>query len=210
MFAAPVPPPPKPAPQPKPVVQEEVKPPPTPPVEPINPFADWAYTGTIRMGEQTIALLENTKTKEGQYVRPGDTIMGAEVTVVTDQMVTLSAAGKPNMIAKSDNITVTQLDKSAPFLTSGGQPGQPGQPQPGQPGMPPGGFPGGRGGRGGMPPTMTPQGGQVILPNGRVLTPDQAQRRTEFLNRRFNRGQNGNDNGRSFDFGERRGRNRDR
>lgn len=191
MFAPPPPPPPRPAPAPKP--KPEVKPPPAPRVDvaPVNPFEDWSYTGTIRMGEETMALLENSKTKEGQYVRAGDRVMGAEVSAVTDQTVTLRSAGKPYTIAKSDNITVTPLDKSAPYLTSGGQPGAPGMP-----GMPQGGP--GNPMPGGMPPTVTPPtGGQVILPNGRVLTPEQAQRRADFLNRRFNGGFNGG----GFNFG---------
>ena len=73
----------------------------------------WAYTGTITQGDQTIALLENTQTKEGQFLKVGDRLMGAQVKSVTDQMVTLEASGKPRMLAKSDNITVTPLDRSA-------------------------------------------------------------------------------------------------
>lgn len=101
---------------PKPVV---TTPTPVAPVEPLNPFADWSYTGTITMGDQRMALLENTKTKEGQYLTAGQTFLGAQVESITDQMITLRSAEKPYMLAKSDTITVTPLDRSAPFLSSG-------------------------------------------------------------------------------------------
>lgn len=118
--------------------------PPVVPVVPINPFADWSYTGTIRSGEQVTALLENMQTKEGQYVRKGETFLGAQVSDINEQRILLRAAGKPISLAKSDNITIVPLDKNAPFLNSG----QPGQPLPGQPGTtgmygvpPPGSMP---------------------------------------------------------------------
>lgn len=198
MFGAPVPPPPKPVTLPPPRVET---PPPAPPVvvAPVDPFADWAYTGTIRMGEETIALLENTKTKEGQYVKAGDRFLGTEVTAVSDQEVSVGGTANPSRIAKSDSITVTQLDKSAPFLAGGGQPGQPGQP-----GMP-GGMPGQPGGRPGMPNFQMPgQNGTITLPNGRTFNPQDMERmRQQFLDNRFNRGRGGNNdggNGGGFNF----------
>lgn len=137
MFSAPQPPAPR---TPKVRVvhrKPPVKPPPTPKVMPIeiNPFADWSYTGTIKFGNQIMALLENTKTHEGQYLTVGQSFLGAQVEAITDQMVTLRVAGRPYMVAKSDTITTTPLDKGA----GGGQPGGPGMPSPGvpQPGMPP-------------------------------------------------------------------------
>jgi hypothetical protein len=172
LFTAPQPPPPPP---PKPVKVEPPKPAPIVPVIPINPFADWAYTGTVHMGDMTMALLENTKTKEGQYLKVGEQFLGAQVSLITDQQVSLSSGGKPYMLAKSDNMTLTPLDKSAAYLTA--QPA----PAPGQPGaMPPGGAPG-----------MAPGGDMVTLPNGRTLTPDQAARRARRMNRMFNGGGGG-------------------
>lgn len=102
------------------------KPAPTPvvPVEPVNPFVDWSYTGTIRMGDQMMALIENTKTHEGQYVTVGQSFLSAQVENITDQMVSLRSEGKPYMVAKSDTITVVPLDKSA-TITEVSQP-QPG------------------------------------------------------------------------------------
>lgn len=176
LFTAPQPPEPKPAPVKKAVEAPKPKPVLSIPVAPINPFAGWTYTGTVRMGDQTMALLENAQTKDGQYVKVGDSFLGAQVTAVSDQMVTLTSGGKPNTLVKSDNITVTPLSSSAPVLSapSPGQPGMPGMP--GQPQMP------------GQPAFVAPPGGNmpnVILPNGRMLTPDQAARRARRLNRQF-------------------------
>jgi hypothetical protein len=185
MFGAPVPPPPKPVVQ-KPIVVKKPEPAPKIEVPPINPFADWAYTGTIRMGEQTMALLENTKTKEGQYVKVGERFLGTEITAISDQEVTIGGGTTANRIAKSDTITVTALDKPAPFLSGGGQPGMPGQPG-GAPAMP-----------------MPPPGGQVITPGGRVFNQgNMEQFRQQMMDRRFNRGLNGGGNGGGFDFGGR-------
>ncbi|HZP83753.1 MAG TPA: hypothetical protein VFB21_19080 [Chthonomonadaceae bacterium] len=174
LFSAPQPPTP---PKPKPAPAKPAPPPVVVPVAPVNPFADWAYTGTVTMDDTKMALLENTKTKEGRYVKVGEDFIGAKVGDITDQMVTLQSAGKPWQLAKSDNITVTPLDKSAAFLTAApaGQPGQPG-PQPGQPGQPQTGVNGNN---------------TFILPNGRVLNGRQWRRRNRNLDNNFDRGSRG-------------------
>jgi hypothetical protein len=184
MFNAPQPPAPKPVVVKKPVIKVE-KPPQTvvlPPVLPeINPFQDWAYTGVIKMGETRMALLENTKTKEGQYVKEGETILGSQVTSITDQSITLAAAGSsPRTLAKSETITVTPLNANAPYM-SGGQPGQ----------MPPGGMPQPMSGGAPMPMPMqnfNGNAGTVTLPNGRVLSTGQAERRNQWMNNNFRGG----------------------
>jgi hypothetical protein len=96
---------------PKPTVA--VAPVKAPVVVPASPFADWAYTGTVTMGDQTYALLENSKTKEGEYIKTGDSFRGAQASSVNDQMVTLIADGKPVTLAKSQNYSVVPLDKDA-------------------------------------------------------------------------------------------------
>jgi hypothetical protein len=124
-----------PPPPPPPVVKAVVTKPTVSPVkvEVINPFAEWAYTGTVTVGDKMEALLENNKTKEGRYVSVGDYVFGAKVSAVSDQSVTLLSDGKPTELARSDNITVTPLDKSAAYLTPSQQPDQSGQPgAPGQ------------------------------------------------------------------------------
>ncbi len=181
MFSAPQPPPP-PKEKPTPVIM-----PPQPPksayIPPIalvvvNPFADWVYTGTVTMGEVKLALIENTKSKEGQYLKQGESFLGAQVSQVTDQMVTFTVGIKPYLLAKSDTINVVQLDRSAPYL--GGAPPPPGAP----PGSPPPGMntpnfpPPGIGIPAGGPPPMMiktesrsfplPEGGVPLL-NGLII-----------------------------------------
>lgn len=167
---------PPPPPKPKPIVVPKPQPPPPPP--PVNPFADWSYTGAVTAGDQRMALIENTKTKEGEYVKAGESFQGAQVVSVTDQMVTLSMNGKPSMLAKSDNMELTPM-QGAPAASPAGSPPA-GAPPPGAPPMP-----------GGMPPGLTHGGADLraglrtILPNGQVLSPRQAMRRSGRLNRTF-------------------------
>ena len=133
MFSAPQPPPPE---KPKPI--PVVPPPPPPkivvpiivPVE-INPFADWIYTGTVTIGEMKMALIENSKTREGHYLKLGEMFQGAQVSQVTDQMVSFMAGPKPYLLAKSDNVNLVPLDRNAGApITPTGQPGQPAAPAP--------------------------------------------------------------------------------
>ncbi len=174
MFSSPQPPLPKSAALPVPPAPKVTRPKPVVvPVAPVNPFADWAYTGTVRVGDNRVALLENSKTKEGEYVRPGDTFMGANVASVTDQMVVITSAGKTAQLAKSDNVTVTPLDKSATALAPPA-----GTPPPGAPGPVVTGAPG--------QPAAGPAPGQIVLPNGMVIPADRAQRWQQRMNRRFN------------------------
>lgn len=169
---------------PKVAAKPEIKPVPIK-VPEINPFAEWTYTGTIVMGDQTIALLENKKTSEGNFVKVGDTISsvnGAQVQSVTSDMVTLNIGKKPYMLSKSDTINITPLDRSAaPLSTQPQQPGaqQPGQPMQAVPQFTPGQFTPGQGGRG---------GGRGFGRNSGVqLTPEQIQQfRAQRLNTNFN------------------------
>ena len=128
MFSAPQPPPPE---KPKPVPVVPAPPPPKivvpiiVPVE-INPFADWVYTGTVTIGAVKMALIENTKTREGHYLKQGETFQGAQVAQVTDQMVSFTAGVKPYLLAKSDNINLVPLDRNAGApITTTGQPAPP-------------------------------------------------------------------------------------
>lgn len=195
MFSAPQPPRAKPT--PPPVLVKPPKPlKPLPPfqifVAPINPFADWSYTGTVHMGDITMALLENTKTKEGQYVKSGDKFMGAEVQSINDQMVTLTNGGKPSMLAKADTMIITPLSQNA----TGQNPAQ-GGPQNGQPG--------------GQPQNMPPMGDSnqpsITLPNGRVLSGDRATRYQQRLDRGFGGNGGGNGGNGGGNGGRRRGGN---
>lgn len=176
MFSAPQPPAPKPPPAEKPrtVVVPPVK---------VDPWATWSYNGTVTVGEEKMALLENTQTKEGQWVHPGDNFMGAKIDKITDQMVTLTSAGKPHMLAKADTIVITPLDRSASYLT----PQQPQQPSAAQQltqalsqviGQAAGG-------------NQRQSGPSIMLPNGQILQGGRAQRYQQFMNNRFNGGGGG-------------------
>lgn len=173
LFSAPQPPP---IAKPRAVVVKPVPPPPriiVPEVKPVevNPFADWSYTGTVTVGETKMALIENSKTREGRYLKQGEEFQGAQVSQVTDQMVTMTAGTKPYLLAKSDNINIVPLDKSAPYLSGGAQPGQPVPPPPGGASTPQG--------------VLTTPGVSVALPNGTVLIGNRATRYNTRMNRKF-------------------------
>lgn len=128
MFSAPQPPPPE---KPKPIPVVPLPPPPKivvpviVPVE-INPFTDWVYTGTVTIGETKMALIENSKTREGHYLKLGEIFQGAQVSQVTDQMVSFMAGPKPYLLAKSDNVNLVPLDRNAGApITPTGQPAPP-------------------------------------------------------------------------------------
>ena len=181
MFSAPQPPKlqkPKEAPIPKPV---KVIVPPLQPQFVPNPLADWTYAGSVTIGDKVMALLENRQTKEGQYVLAGQSFLGiAQVQSVTDQLVTLVSAGKPTILAKSDAINLTPLSANAAYLNGSGP--QAAQGQPPAPGAPPG-------------QAVGSGGAGMNLPNGRVLTPEQAARFNGRMNRRFNGGGRGGTRG---------------
>jgi hypothetical protein len=183
-------------PEPKPAIEVKPEkpvlplPPPTTPVI-VDPFADYAYTGTVNMGGQMVALIENTKTREGQYYKQGDSFLGGTISEITDRGVSINVAGTPKTLAKTDNFKLTPLDKSAPFLQ--------GQPQPGAPGAPgaPGGAPAmtpGAGGPGGMPGmgNMSPERQQRMQQFMQNMTPEQRQQmQNRWMNRSFEGGRGG-------------------
>ncbi|HZT42066.1 MAG TPA: hypothetical protein VFA07_07745 [Chthonomonadaceae bacterium] len=165
LFSEPLPPEPKPVAPPKPVILPPPDPEPSIVPAPVDPFVDWSYDGTVKMGDKVMALLENKKTKEGQYVQTGDTFLDARVENVTEQTVSLNAAGKPYTISKTDSITVVPLDKSAEYLSeNGGQPGGPPQVPPPATNMPQPGMWGGWQGMGRMGgfQNMNPQQRQMM------------------------------------------------
>lgn len=162
----------------------------TPPApEVIDPFADYAYTGTVVMGDEYVALVENAKTKEGTYLRRGDQFMGGTVGEITDKGLTVMVAGSPRTLNKTDEFKLTPLDKDAAFRTqTPGAPGQPGMPGMGGPfGMP--GMPGGGMGFPGMQ-NLPPDVQQRIQQRFQGMSPEQMQQmRNRFMNRSFEGGQ---------------------
>ncbi len=154
----------------------------------VNPFADFAYTGTVNAGGEMIALVENVKTKEGQYLKQGDGFMGGKITDIGERTVTIDVAGKKETLAKSDDFKLTPLDKSAPYLTAAPQQaGAPGA-VPGAPGAP-GTMPGG------MPPwmaNMPPDAQKRMQDRINSMTPEQRQKMQDRMqNRAFNGGGGG-------------------
>ncbi len=145
-----------------------------PPPPPVNPFQDWSYTGAIKMGETRMALLENTKTKEGQIVKEGEAFLGSQVGTITDLSITMTTGGKPQTLAKSDTINVTPLSANAAFLNNGGQPGAP----------PPGGMPPNMGG---MQPQMNVMP-QMMMQGNAQQQADRAARRNQWMNNNFRGG----------------------
>jgi hypothetical protein len=175
MFSAPQPPKPKDEPASKAarVIVPQIKP------VPINPFADWSYAGTVTAGDKKMALLENRTSKEGVYVRDGQTFMGAQVKSVTDQMVTVVAVGKPYRLAKSDEIDITPLNASAGYLTA--QPQQVANTDQAAASAQ----------KLLLDMAAQAQAAGMVLPNGRVLSAGQAARFNNRMNGRFNGGPGG-------------------
>ncbi|MBM3495245.1 MAG: hypothetical protein FJX72_13125 [Armatimonadetes bacterium] len=165
--------------------------PPAPAPVVIDPFADYAYTGTVTMGEEHVALIENAKTKEGMYVRRGDQFLGGTVSEISDKGVTVSVAGSAKTLYKTEEYKLTPLDKDASFRAPAQGPGGPGMPGMGGPfgmggGMP--GMPGGGMGPAGMQ-ALSPEMQQRIQQRFQGMSPEQMQNmRNRFMNRSFEGG----------------------
>lgn len=156
------------------------------PPAPVNPFADWVYVGTVLVRGQTYALVQNNQTKEGQYLKVGDLFLGDQVASISDQMLTLKAGGKSEILPKNQNYTLVPLDKSASYLGSGttATPSTPASKKeaPNNNQTPPTVAPGTLPAPFGM--HVLPNG-NIQLRNGRVITQQQfQQRRARFMQRR--------------------------
>src|SRR5438552_13751814 len=92
---------------------EPAKPPAPPPAPPavVNPFAEYVYTGTMESNGQQIALVENTKTREGQFLKVGDPFVGGTVAQISQRTVTINVAGSNQFLSKTDDFKLTPLDK---------------------------------------------------------------------------------------------------
>jgi len=158
----------------------------------VDPFADYTYTGTMQVGGQLVALVENNKTKEGLFLKPGDSLVGGKVTAINDRMVTLDVMGTPKMLAKTDDFKLTPLDKSAAFMTQKAE-----AQVAGQPGMTmtldaKGAAPAGMPGMENLPDNIR----QRIEQRMQSMTPDQrASFQNRMMNRSFERGTTGGSGG---------------
>ncbi|MCW3053341.1 MAG: hypothetical protein JWN14_2511, partial [Chthonomonadales bacterium] len=83
------------------------------PAVPIDPFAQVVYTGTVTIGDEKQALLENQRTKEGWYLHQGDPFMGAKIVRIDDSAVTLNVHGQMRRIPKSNVYNLVPLDAQA-------------------------------------------------------------------------------------------------
>jgi len=84
-----------------------------PALPPIDPFAQVVYTGTVTIGDEKQALLENQRTKEGWYLHQGDAFMGAKIVRIEDNAITLNVHGQMRRIPKSNVYNLVPLDAQA-------------------------------------------------------------------------------------------------
>ena len=103
---------------------------------PPDPLKDWTYVGTVAIGPDVYAVVENKASKQGRYVRVGENFEGAVVEQIGQSAILVSLAGASRTLTKSSTFNATPLNASAP----GGGTGAPGGP--GTPGGPPGARPG--------------------------------------------------------------------
>lgn len=162
--------------------------------EKIDPFNDYAYSGTVTMDGESVALVENSKTREGLFLKKGETFLGGTVGEITDRSLKVTIAGVERMMAKTDNFKLTPLDKSAAYLTPAA---------PGAPGGAPGAMPPGMPGLGGVTPAPGAMMGFQGMGGGgdfmnrmrqrfESMTPEQREEaRNRFMNRSFERGSDG-------------------
>lgn len=143
----------KPAAEKKPDAAPPAAPPKAP--EPPDPLKDWVYSGTVAIGGDVYAVLENKSSKQGRYLEAGDTLEGATIESVAQGELALTLNGAPRTLAKSSAFNATPLNAGG----GGGQP-NPGGSAPGQPGSP--GGPGGPAGP--MPAGGAPAGGRASRP----------------------------------------------
>lgn len=133
--------------------QPEVKKPDAAPVaappkapEAPDPLKDWVYSGTVAIGDDVYAVLENKTTKQGRYLKQGENLEGATIEGIAQDQLSVTLNGAPRTLAKSTAFGATPLSAAgggggaAP--APGGSPGQPGGSPPGMP-MPPGARPAG-------------------------------------------------------------------
>jgi hypothetical protein len=135
--------------------------------QPPDPLKDWAYTGTVAIGDDVYAVLENKTAKRGEYVKVGGAFEGAIVQHIAQGEISVALGGQTRSLPKSGAFNPTPLNASAPTGPApGGSPGPPGAPAgvPGRPSPP---------GPGAPVPGPTPPGGAVV-PAGAVPVPPAA------------------------------------
>ena len=146
---------------------------------PIDPFADWNYTGTATIGDDKIAILENVDTHDGVLLHVGDKFLGTKVSDISGSLLTFGKGATSKSLFVSMNTSYIPLSASASFLTAKPEkPANPGDLQAKLLSL--------MVGKGATAATMG--GPSVTLPNGKVLSGTALDR----YNRRLNRGWNSN------------------
>ncbi len=127
----------------------------------------WIYTGMVEVDGQKMALLENTSTKLGVYVKQGDAWKKSHLSSVAVE--SLIFVGEDGVSQTVYRFNPNVAPKNKPLVDSGGR-------APGGPGQVPGGGPGGPNG---IPGVANPSarfsnpgggpgggGGQIVLDGG--------------------------------------------
>lgn len=132
---------------------------PATPAAPPDPLKDWAYVGTVAIGPDVYAVVENKASKQGYYLKVGDSFEGATVEQIGQAEVLVTLAGASRFLSKSSAFNATPLNAAA---APGGAPG----------GVPGGAGPGGK--PGGPAPGAPPQPGTRPAPAGPKAAPQAA------------------------------------
>ena len=83
----------------------------------VNGESTWFFTGTTTFDGVTMALIENTATGEGQYLRIGESLLGATVIDIARTSVTLAGPGgeSKRLILLENRPIVEETANHAPF-----------------------------------------------------------------------------------------------
>ena len=159
MFSEPV------APAPKDVTPPISKP--VPPA-PVDPLAEWSFTGSAKVNDVTYGIVENTSTHDSVMLKAGDDFEGFKVDSIDTQFVMLTLGKEAKSMMVSMNYSYVPLSKSAAFLSA-----SPGAAQGMDPNMAK---------MAAMAAGMGATGQSITLPNGTQLDGARAQRYMNRLN----------------------------
>jgi len=94
----------------------------------VDPLADWSFTGSAKIGDDTYVIIENSTTHDGVMKRIGDDFEGYKIDSVDSKFLTLLMGKEPKILPVSMNTNYTPLSKSAAYLSA--TPAQGGAAQP--------------------------------------------------------------------------------
>ncbi len=88
------------------------------PPAPVDPFADWSFTGSAKIDDETVIIVENINTHDGIFLPKGDDFEGYKVDSVDGKFLTLLKGTSVKMMQVSMNTSVIPLKTSAAFLSA--------------------------------------------------------------------------------------------